>query len=121
MNSRRTGSSILKSEIISSISLRMIPSFVFGTRKLKLKKRLGVLKKRKRKLYLSLVHASAAKRNLQQRSNRIVVTFAHCKDAKIASIRNILTPNPLIRRVECVTWDVFAEFAKLSSISNKYE
>jgi hypothetical protein len=27
----------------------------------------------------------------------------------------------LIRRVECVTWDVFAEFAKLSSISNKYE
>jgi hypothetical protein len=99
----------------------MIPSFVLDTHKLKLKKRLEVLKKRKRKLYPSLVHASAAKRNLQLRSNRIVVTFAHCKDAKIACIRNILTPNPLIRRVECVTWDVFAEFAKLSSISNKYE
>lgn len=88
---------------------------------MKLKKKLEVLKKRKRKLYPSLVHASAAKKNLRLRSNRIVVTFALCKDAKIVCIRNILTPNPLIRRVKCVKKEVFAEFAKLSSISNKYE
>lgn len=121
MSFKRTESSILKSEIVSSISLRTIPSFGLDTPKLKLKKRVVVPKKRQRRSYQSQELAFAAKRNLQPRLNKIVVTSAHCKDAKIACIRNIRTPSQLTRRLERATWDVFAEFAKLSSISNKYD
>jgi len=119
MSFKRTESSILKSEIVSLISLKMIPSFGLDNPKLKLKKRVVVPKKRKRRSYPSLELAFAAKKNLLLRLNRIVVISAHCKDAKIACIRNIRTPSPLIKRLECANWVEYAEFAKLSSISNK--
>ena len=103
------------------ISLRTIPYSESGTPKLNPINKVAVLKIRQRKLYPSPEHVFAATKSLQLRSNRIGVIFALCKDAKIVCTRNILIPSQWTRRLEFARGAGFAGFAKLSSISNKYE